>query len=343
MCVLYLDRQGATLGLREGRLRLTAKDEILADVPVEQVDQVFVYGQVQVTTAALGALLDRGVSVSLLTQRGWLHGHLQGETGGQVQRRAAQYAWLREPAAALPFARTVIVAKLRNQARLLQRWGHTDTQKLLVRAIRRARTCTDAQRLRGLEGAAARVYFSACAARLAESEFRFPRRRRHPAFDPVNALLSFGYTLLLAEVRSACAGRGLDPYAGFFHVANGAQPACALDLLEPLRVWVDALVFGLLRRGTLVPADFVTDEHGCRLADGRRGVFYQAWQALMTEPVYWRGRSSSRRAIAHAQVAELAACLDDPARPLRPFLSSEIGRMALSPVSPLPEQSRHDD
>lgn len=333
MCVLYLDRQGATLGLREGRLRLTAKNETLADVPVEQVDQVFVYGQVQITTAALGALLDRSVSVSLLTQRGWLHGHLQGESGGQVQRRAAQYAWLRDPATALPLARAVIIAKLRNQARLLRRWGLTREQGFIVRVLRRVRGCTDVRRLRGLEGVAARVYFAACGRRLADSDLRFFGRRRHPAPDPVNALLSLGYTLLLAEVRSACAGRGLDPYAGFFHVANGAQPACALDLLEPLRVWVDALVFGLLRRGAFAPDDFAIDEHGCRLTDGRRGSFYQAWQTLLTEPLIWRGQSTCRRAIAHAQVAGLAACLDEPGRRLQPFLASEIGRSSPQPAA----------
>lgn len=142
----------------------------------------------------------------------------------------------------------------------------------------------------------------------------------------MNALLSLGYTLLLAEVHNATQGYGLDPFAGVFHASDGGQPSCALDLMEPLRPLVDRLALRLARH-VLTPDDFVEHEDGaCWLQDGRRGGFYRAWEEWLAERVLWKDAHQTYRAILHAQVGELARCLDDPQHSFHPLALSALGR-----------------
>lgn len=326
MCTLYLDQQGARLAKAGGRLVVQDRDGGERSLPLEQVDRVLVYGRVQVTTDALDALLERGVPTTLLSSRGWVRGHLLADCGGQVRRRARQYELIRDPALALPFARALVAAKLRNQRWLLRTLDQRAAATGLEPFIELAEHAGGIDSLRGIEGSGARAYFAAFPALLAGSAFQFPGRRKRPATDPVNAVLSLGYTLLLAEVRNALHGYGLDPFAGVFHASDGGQPSCALDLMEPLRPLVDRLVLRLARH-VLMPDDFVEQEDGaCLLKDGRRGGFYRAWEEWLAERVLWKDEHHSYRTIFHAQAGELARCLDDPALPFHPLAASALGR-----------------
>lgn len=326
MCTLYLDQQGARLAKAGGRLVVQDRDGGEQSLPLEQVERVLVYGRVQVTTDALDALLERGVPTTLLSSRGWVRGHLLADCGGQVRRRARQYELIRDPALALPFARALVAAKLRNQRWLLRTLDQRAAATGLEPFIELAEHAGGIDSLRGIEGSGARAYFAAFPALLAGSAFQFPGRRKRPATDPVNAVLSLGYTLLLAEVRNALHGYGLDPFAGVFHASDGGQPSCALDLMEPLRPLVDRLVLRLARH-VLMPDDFVEQEDGaCLLKDGRRGGFYRAWEEWLAERVLWKDEHHSYRTIFHAQAGELARCLDDPALPFHPLAASALGR-----------------
>lgn len=326
MCTLYLDQQGARLAKAGARLVVQDRDGGEQSLPLEQVDRVLVYGRVQVTTDALYALLDRGVPTTLLSSRGRVRGHLLGDCGGQVRRRARQYELIRDPALALPFARALVAAKLRNQRWLLRTLDQREAAAGLEPFIESAERADGADRLRGVEGSGARAYFAAFPALLAGTAFRFPGRRKRPATDPVNAVLSLGYTLLLAEVRNALHGYGLDPFAGVFHASDGGQPSCALDLMEPLRPLVDRLAIRLARHA-LTPDDFAEQDDGaCLLKDGRRGVFYRAWEEWLAERVSWKDEHRSYRAILHAQAGEWARCLDDPTLPFHPLALSALGR-----------------
>ncbi len=326
MCTLYLDQQGARLAKAGGRLVVQDRDGGEQSLPLEQVDRVMIYGRVQVTTDALDALLERGVPTTLLSSRGRLRGYLHADCGGQVQRRARQYELIREPALALPFARALVTAKLRNQRWLLRTLDQHEAAMGLEPFIDLAEHAAGADRLRGIEGSGARVYFAAFPALLAGTAFPFPGRRKRPATDPVNAMLSLGYTLLLAEVRNALQGYGLDPFAGVFHASDGGQPSCALDLIEPLRPLVDRLVLRLAQR-VLTPDDFGEQEDGaCRLKDGRRGQFYRAWEDWLAERVLWKDEHHPYRAILHAQAGEWARCLDEPQRTFHPLVLSALGR-----------------
>ncbi|HCB14069.1 MAG TPA: CRISPR-associated endonuclease Cas1 [Gammaproteobacteria bacterium] len=325
MCTLYLDQQGGQLG-REG-LQLVLRDREGGKrcFPLEQVERVLVYGRIQLTTDALDALLERGVPTTLLSSRGWLHGHLQGERGGQVRRRARQYALMEDEAMALKVARALVTAKLRNQ-RWFLRTHDSPRAAALEPFIASARTAKDAAVLRGVEGSGAKCYFAAFATLLAGSPFTFPGRRKRPPTDPINALLSLGYTLLLGELRSGLQGYGLDAFAGVFHASDGGQPSCALDLMEPLRPLDDRLVLRLAWH-RFVPADFEAGSDGaCQVRDGRRGPIYAAWETLMQEPVLWQGEHHPYRQIIHAQIGELARHLDNPRDELRPLALNVLGR-----------------
>ncbi|MCB1821339.1 MAG: CRISPR-associated endonuclease Cas1 [Candidatus Competibacteraceae bacterium] len=325
MCTLYLDQQGSQLG-REG-LELVLRDREGGErcFPLEQIERVLVYGRIQLTADALSALLERGIPTTLLNSRGWLHGHLQGERGGQVRRRARQYALMQDEAAALNLARALVTAKLRNQ-RWLLRTHDSPRAPGLEPYIASARAARDVAALRGVEGSGAKCYFAAFAELLSGSPFAFPGRRKRPPTDPVNALLSLGYTLLLGELRSGLQGYGLDSFAGVFHASDGGQPSCALDLMEPLRPLVDRLVLRLAWH-EFAPADFQDGADGaCLVRDGRRGLFYAAWETLMQEPVLWQGEHRPYRQILHGQIGELAKHLDNPRHEFRPLALNVLGR-----------------
>ena len=325
MISLYLDRQGTRLGRSGQRLTLHEKDTLLQEYPIETLGQILIYGQIQITTAALSLLLSRGIPTVFLTQRGWLHGHLAASCGGQVQRRRRQYALLDHPGQSLPIARRLVAAKLRNQRWLLRVLGIRTASTPLRQAIRSALSAPDAASLRGVEGAAARHYFEGLAQHLAGAPLPFQGRHRRPPTDPVNAMLSLGYTPLLGELQTAAMAHGLDPFAGIYHASDGAQPALALDLMEPLRCLVDRLVLRLAHHEFGV-ADFSTGEDGaCLLGDGSRGRFYRAWETLLRTVVLYRGRHHPYRQVIQAQMAQWAQTLDNPEHRFRPFLLGDLG------------------
>ena len=326
MCTLYLDQQGARLGKNGERLVVRDREGGEQSLPIEQVDRVMIYGRVQVTTEALDVLLKHGIPTTLLSSRGWLRGHVLADCGGQVQRRARQYAVMKDAAQALPLARRLVEAKLRNQRWLLRTLDQPARAAAMEPFVALAERADSAEQLRGIEGSGARAYFAVFPELLADSPFTFAGRRKRPATDPVNALLSLGYTLLLAELRNALHGYGLDPFAGVFHASDGGQPSCALDLMEPLRPLVDRLVIRLARR-VMQPEDFEEQDDGaCLLKDGRRGQFYRAWEEWLAERVLWKDAHHSYRMIIHGQAGEWARHLDDPEQPFHPLMLSALGR-----------------
>ncbi|MEI6415602.1 MAG: CRISPR-associated endonuclease Cas1 [Pseudomonadota bacterium] len=325
---LYVSQQGAQLGLTGGRMTLTQNKETVADVPAEQVERIFLYGHVSVTPALLAHLLGRGIPTTLLSQSGYFRGQIVGGINGQVRRRAAQYALLAQPDKALSVIRELIAAKLDNQHRhlYLKLGGEAPAISHIRALIESVRTCDDLDRLRGLEGSAARWHFGAFPALLAETGFDFPGRHYHPPRDPVNALLSLGYSLLLSELQTGLVSLGLDPYVGLFHATDGRQPACVLDLMEPLRTLVDRLVLRLLRQGTLHTEDFSVTEEGCRLVQGRGRLFYTAWEELLASEVNWQDQTLSYRRLILVQSQGYVRWLEHPESLPTWFRLHDLGR-----------------
>jgi CRISPR-associated protein Cas1 len=309
MAALILDQHGTTLGFEKNQLVLKGPEREPVSFPIHQVDRILVTGTVHFSHAALRALLRQGIPTLFCSAGGWLYGHIAGESGGQVRRRARQYQVMTDSALALAAARQVVRAKLSSQTRMLHQWDVSARGLTPLRA-RMARS-PNLDVLRGFEGRIARTYFEAVRQKLRGTPFRFERREHHPAPDPINALLSLGYTLLLGEAVLGIHGVGLDRFAGVLHSADGSQPAFALDLIEPLRVIVDRLVVRLAH-DDYTPEDFVQTPDGCRCRDGRRGVFYRAWEELLAESVHWQGEAYTYRRLIHEQAVRWARWFDHP-------------------------------
>jgi CRISPR-associated protein Cas1 len=190
-----------------------------------------------------------------------------------------------------------VLVKLRNQRTLIRR-NAAEPQAALARidaAGISAKTAPDIATLRGHEGEGAAAYFSAFGSMLKPPDklagFDFHGRNRRPPTDPVNAALSFGYSILCREWATVLATVGLDPLAGFLHQPRHGRPALALDLMEEFRpIIADSVVIGAINTGELSAGEFVTRGNACNLNDAGRRKFLQAWErrldTLVTHPVF---------------------------------------------------------
>lgn len=320
---LYIVQQNTKIRIHNARLQVERGEppdaEVLLSVPLIQVSEVVLFGNVGLTTPAIDALLARGCEVLFLTASGQFRGRLQGEVTPHVPVRRAQYDCLNRPDFVLKMAAAFVTAKLANQRALLLR-RHRETPipefasaaEQLARAAQAVPRKTGLESLRGLEGAATAAYFGAFR-HLFAPEWNFNTRNRRPPADPVNVLLSFGYTLLAQAAAGAVQAAGLDPYAGFLHEVAYNRPALALDLMEEFRPVVDGVVLWACRSGQVTPADFTPGPPERPVVLGEEGQrrFIQAYEQRMegrfTHPI--RGEKLPMRLCLLEQARQIAARL----------------------------------
>jgi CRISPR-associated protein Cas1 len=282
---LYVTEQGATVGKDGHRIVVRRGKETLQAFPVAQVEQIALFGHVSVTPAALSYCLARNIDTVLLSAAGRYRGRLVGPEGKNILLRRLQFRKYEDEAFRLRFVRTLVSAKIHNMRALLQR---TSRRRLLdlsgtvhrLKVLKDQTRSIDAiDRLRGIEGAATAAYFEAFGGLLAP-EWPFGGRSRRPPKDAVNALLSFGYTLLAVSVEAAVYTTGLDPYLGMFHVVDYGRPSLALDLMEEFRpLLVDSLVLNVVNHGHLKPEeDFEKRGQGVFLRPESRARYIGAYQ-----------------------------------------------------------------
>jgi CRISPR-associated protein Cas1 len=261
---LYVTRQNAKLHIRNRRLEVEHEDEreALASIPLSQIDQVVLFGNISLTTPAIDALLEQGSEVIFLTQRGDYRGRLVGSITPHVPLRKAQYRRLDEAGFVLEMASGFVRAKLAHQRALLLRHNREVPDATVTEAAAQISVAIDSishktalSSLRGLEGSGTAAYFRGYR-RFFAAEWNFSDRNRRPPADPVNVLLSFGYTLLAQIASAAVQAVGLDPYAGFLHEVAYNRPALGLDLLEEFRPVVDGVVLWCCRGGQVTPTHF---------------------------------------------------------------------------------------
>lgn len=323
---LYLTEQGSTLSRRGERLVVEREGEKLADLPASKVLRVFVFGNVGLTTPAIAYLLREGKEVAFLSSRGRYYGRLISSESRNPTLRRAQLRASDDPATSLDLSRYFVLAKLANQRRLLHRrpGGRASlAAKEITALVQRAQTTNSLASLRGVEGLAARAYFGAFGELL--EKMTFTGRRRRPPPDPVNSLLSLGYTLLTYEAFSAVASVGFDPYIGFFHADTYGRPSLALDIMEELRpVIVDTLVLGAVNRGQIQTEDFVLGEENGKpialLTDDARKRFLALYESRMLTRITHLSRSMTYRGAVHAQARQIVNYLKDHERGYDPVL-----------------------
>jgi len=299
---LYIDQHGCQLGIHQQQLVVRQTDKTERAYPLSQIQRIIITAQVHFTGAALKALFKYKIVTLFCSQSGYLQGQLKSgyAQGAQVLRRAKQYEIMRHPEMALPLAKDLIYAKVHNQQRLLHEWSLGSKYNLppLLVSIQKS---TSLDVLRAYEGQAAIQFFAAIRTKLKYSGFNFKARQRHPAPDPVNALLSFAYALLQGEITVLAESYGLDNYVGFLHQVDHGQPALILDLMEPFRPIADRLVVELLTK-SYTPDDFIiTQDKDCRIKDHSRKIVLNAWEQLMSGK---DNRKSNYRALLQKQCSE---------------------------------------
>lgn len=272
-----------------GRLILAREGTTVTTVPLRGLAYVALHGPITLTGAATAALLDAGIDVTLHTSHGRLRGMLSSMAAKNVYLVLAQAEAWRTPARRVAFAQALVASKLQAQRQYLQRQAldHASTGSATavrrIDALRRAVAAeSDIEALRGIEGAAAAAYFEAFAT-LIDGGWGFRRRARRPPPDPVNALLSFGYTLATGEVARHLLRAGFDLRIGLFHGLRYGRESLPLDLVDEFRVpMVDRFTLGLLRRRQVQLEDFVAvDTGGVRLTDPARRRYLELWEEML--------------------------------------------------------------
>jgi CRISPR-associated protein Cas1 len=281
--VLVVQTPGAQVGQRGEEITVSVKGEVQRKLPGQQVRAIYLYGAVQLTAQAAETCLELGIDVAYFSPAGRFIGMLRGLPASGVDARRGQYRLFELPGARLQLAREVIRAKIHNQRVMLMRNGEVPERVLQLMAgfrdaTARARELTE---LLGIEGSAAALYFEQFESMLKRREdwkFDWRGRNRRPPRDPVNALLSLGYSMLAKELTGVCHAVGLDPFLGFMHQPRYGRPALALDLMEEFRPLVaDSVAISVVNRGELGPEDFIRSANGTFLNDRGRKVFWEAW------------------------------------------------------------------
>lgn len=263
MAVLYVTEQGAAIRRRGRTLVVEKQGTPLAEVEGHTLEAVLIFGTAQLTTPAISFLLNEGIEAAFLTRDGRLKGQLTPVKARNILLRVAQFERARQPEFCLRLARAIVAGKIANALAGLRRFRNNHPEAPLGAAIahlenaqREVAHAPSRETLLGLEGSAARAYFNAFSC-MCLGPLPFPGRRRRPPTDPVNALLSLGYTLVVSELQSLLDARGFDPYLGFLHGIQYGRPSLALDLLEEFRYpLVDRFTLYLNNKGILAPEDF---------------------------------------------------------------------------------------
>jgi CRISP-associated protein Cas1 len=345
METIYVMEQGCYLR-REGATLIVMKDrEIIDRIPAEGLKKLILIGYVNLSGPLLDHLIRNRVETVFLTPTGRFRARLAIDEHRHVELRKAQYAKFGDPAVAAVAGGYIVRGKLANMAQLAAERGRDYGDPMLKSAAVRIKAMESAaaQRganldmLRGFEGAGSRTYFEAFGRMIRNSKFSFKGRNRRPPLDPVNALLSFIYTLLTNEVLSAIKTVGLDPFLGALHEVAHGRPSLACDLVEEYRVHLgDRLVLALINRNSLGPDDFIyrgkppenfiddeemKDKRPVEMKPAIRSTFISAYEEMMNRRITYAplGKKVSYRMLIHHQVRAFADFIEKPEGVYSPF------------------------
>jgi CRISPR-associated protein Cas1 len=329
---LFVQTQGAYLHLDHGTLVVEVQGEVRLQVPLHHLGGLVLFGNVLISPFLLHRCAEDGRQVVWFTEQGQFRARLVGPTSGNVLLRRAQHRALDEGGKKLYLARRFVEAKVKNARTVLQRAAreHSPGARLLeatneLRAIlKRLGAVSSIDEARGLEGRAAAIYFEVFNELIITDEFGFNDRMKRPPRDPVNALISFLYTLLLNDCVAALEGVGLDPQVGYLHALRPGRPALALDLLEEFRAWwADRLALALLNRRQLSRKHFEARPGGAvYLNESGRRIVIEAYQRrkqdMIRHPLV--GDRVPIGLLPHLQARLLARYLRDDLSEYLPFL-----------------------
>lgn len=297
---LYITTEGAYLRLDHETLKVEVEKETKLQVPIHHLGGVVCFGDVMISPAAMHRCAEDGRSLVLLDRNGRFKARVEGPISGNVLLRRAQYEAMAAPDKTLAIARNIVGGKIQNSRQIVLRAAREADDGGDAAALRNATdslgntlshvgACEDLDTLRGIEGESARIYFSTFDRMVREDRatFALDGRNRRPPTDPINALLSFLYALLMNDCVAAAEGVGLDPQAGFLHAVRPGRAALALDLMEELRsVLADRLALTLINRKQVAAKHFVSRPGGAvHLEDDGRKEVIVAYQKRKQEEI----------------------------------------------------------
>ena len=313
-------------------------------IPLIKIDEVVVLGEVTLTASAMHLLLERNIEITFLGHYGQFKGRLSPPFSKNAILRMAQYRAHTDMTTRCELARRFVIGKLSNQRQRLQRFNRTHQDAEVSQALKQLTDLigglatlpmhqlaamkplatgdhrvegTALETILGMEGAGSAAYFRCFGKLLSDPrQWPFPGRVKRPPTDPVNSLLSFGYSLLANKVASAVQLVGFDHFVGYLHSSFYGRPALALDLMEEFRpVIVDSIVVDVMNHRILTPADFMVELGAYRLKEGKRTVFFTKFEERLNEelqhPIFGY-KTTYRR------------CLELQARLLAKVLTGEI-------------------
>lgn len=291
--VLYVTTPEAYLSLDGENVVVKKEDAISTRVPLHNLDGIVCFNYPGVSPALMGACVERHVALTFLKPSGRFLARVTGKVQGNLLLRKRQYQLAGQDEARMAIAASCVLGKVANSRKVIERAVRDHAMLVDVAALQAAsaglkeslssiQQCADLDTLRGIEGNAARRYFEVFGELILHQreDFSFTERSRRPPQDPMNALLSFLYTLLTHEVTAALETVGIDPYVGFLHADRPGRPSLALDMMEELRsVFADRLALTLVNRRQVAGKGFVRKESGGVLMDDEtRKTVVTAWQ-----------------------------------------------------------------
>ncbi|WP_457573880.1 CRISPR-associated endonuclease Cas1 [Desulfolithobacter sp.] len=334
MDALYILEPGSYLRKDGDCLKILRDNTVLDTIPASGLRQLTLGGRVSLSGPVLDFLIKNRIDTVFMTPEGRFRARLLLDEPGHVELRQQQYLRLADTRFKRDTAREIVRGKLENQARLLLRRGSRNsiaevrTAAIQIKALeQKLDSADDVEQIRGIEGYGARLFYSVFGLML-RSDFSFTGRNRRPPRDPINALLSFVYTLFTNEVQNGIKRTGLDPYLGALHEIAPGRPSLACDLVEEWRIFGERLVLTLVNRRVVKPEDFICNQPG---PDGRKipvrmkpavcraliAAYHRQLEQVLFYP--YTGQDTRLRWIIHSQCRRFAESLAKDGTIYKPY------------------------
>lgn len=320
MSILYVNENGARIGVDSNRITVHSKDESIHFVPIETLDGITILGRSHLTTDCMETCMKKGIPVAFFSKGGSFFGRLvsTGHVKAALQRKQSELYF---KDFSLELSKKIVSAKIKNQLVVLKRYAKNDfvdinTEEKSVKALfEKVFSAHSITEIMGYEGNAARMYFQGLS-KCINSDFAFNGRNKRPPKDPFNSMISLGYSILLNEIYSGIEQKGLNPYFGFLHRDAEKHPTLASDLMEEWRaVLVDATVMSLINGNEISLNEFEVDyENGaCYISKEGLNIFLKKFEKKLQTQIrylkYIDYSVSFRQAIA-MQITNLVKAIE---------------------------------
>jgi CRISP-associated protein Cas1 len=288
MGTIYVTQEDAFIAKVDERLSVKFDKQTILDVPLIKVDGLVVMGRASISPAAISELINHKIPLTFLTVNGKYIARLEPEMSKNIVLRNAQWKAAGESPQAIHVTQGFVRGKLKNYRSLLLKTQRNHSEIDISKGVTQIESsltslekATTIDSIRGCEGAGSAAYFGCFNQLIRVDNFSFNNRNRRPPVDPVNSLLSLGYSLLRHDIQGALNIVGFDPYLGYLHVERYGRPSLALDLMEEFRpVIVDSVVLNVINRKVLKPSDFITEPVSNAVSLTKEGlhIFLRSYQ-----------------------------------------------------------------